>query len=114
VHWLLLFPFYFFSALACGFMLLVLHRLARRSPDLDRLAALSCAIAVAGVALPLLAGWAEIEDYRVRTILLLALGSFLLAILDAGLRRWLALPVDQELETGEVPRHRKVTAPAVE
>ncbi len=115
MHWLLLFPYYFFSALTCGGALLILHRLARRSPDLDRLAAISCVTAIVVVAFPLLSGWAEIEDYRAMPMLLLGLGSFLLAVLDAGLRHALRLPVDQEFEPGYTPsRRRAETAPAVE
>ncbi len=115
MHWLLLIPYYFFSALACGSLLLILHRLARRSPDLDRLGAISCVAGIVAVALPLLTGWAEIEDYRATPMLLLGLGSFLLAVLDAILRHLLALPVDQEFEPGYTPsRRRPETAPAVE
>lgn len=96
-HWLLLIGFYFFSAVTCLFGLVLLGRFVRASVSINTLVLTAISISFLAIALPLVLGWARLADYTGTRLLLLGVGSFILAAVDIVLQRWLPLPLDQEL-----------------
>lgn len=97
LHWLILVPYYFFGALSLLLLLMVVARLLRLKIKVNTLVMAAVLIAVVAVALPLVAGWAEIRDYSGRILLLIGVDSFILAAVDTWLESRLPLPLDREL-----------------
>lgn len=97
LHWLIVIPFYFFGALSLLLLLMVLARVLRLKVKVNALVMVAVLVALVGVALPLVAGWAELEDYSGRLLLLIGVDSFILAAIDTWLESRLPLPLDQEL-----------------
>ncbi len=97
-HWLILVPYYFFAALACLLVLMLLGRFLRASLSINTLVMGAISVSLLAVACPLVLGWARLSDYTGRQLLLLGLSTFVLAALDVALQRWLPLPLDRELE----------------
>lgn len=99
LHWLILVPYYFFGALSLLLLLMVVARLLRLKIKVNTLVMTAVLIALAAVALPLVAGWAELEDYSGRVLLVVGVDSFLLAAVDTWLESRLPLPLDRELRS---------------
>jgi len=97
LHWLIVIPFYFFGALSLLLALMVVARLLRLKVKANTLVMIAVTVSIVGVALPLVAGWAEIHDYSGRIMLLIGVVSFLLAAADTLLEPRLPLPLDQDL-----------------
>jgi hypothetical protein len=97
LHWLILVPFYFFSALSLLLLMMVLARLLRMNIKVNTLVTTAVLVALVGVAVPLVVGWAEIEDYSGRILLLIGVDSFILAAVDTWLESRFPLPLDREL-----------------
>lgn len=97
LHWLVLIPYYFFSALCVLLLLIVVCRLLRVRIGANALVITSVLVAAGGVLLPLATGWAHIADYGGIGLVVLGVVSFMFAALDAWLEPRLALPLDQEL-----------------
>jgi hypothetical protein len=98
LHWLILFPYYFFGALSLLLLMMVVARLLRLQVKVNALVMIAVIVSIVSVALPLIAGWAEIGDYSGRMLLLIGVDSFILAAIDAALESRLPLPLDQELQ----------------
>lgn len=97
LHWLIVVPFYFFGALSLLLALMVVARLLRLKVKANTLVMVAVTVAIVGVALPLIAGWANIQEYSGRILLLVGVVSFILAAIDTWLGSRLPLPLDQEL-----------------
>jgi len=97
VHWLVVVPFYFFSAILTFLVLALVCRLARLPVGANALAIAAVVLAVAVVAVPLANHWVTLAQLTARPLLGLTAGSFLLAALDTLLQPLLPLPVDREL-----------------
>ena len=97
-HWLLLIGYYFFAALTCLLVLMLLGRVLRASVTINTLVMGAIGVSLIAIVLPLLLGWARLADYTGARLLLLGLSTFVLAALDVALQRWLPLPLDRELE----------------
>ena len=97
-HWLIVVPFYFFSALSFLLLTVVLARILRLKIGINPLVITAVIVSLGLVVAPLIAGWATVHDYEGRTMLVIGLVSMGLAGLDVVLQQWLPLPLDQELE----------------
>lgn len=96
-HWLVVIPFYFFSAIFMFLLLAVASRVIRLQVGANALATTAVIVAVALVAVPLACGWIDLEHLNGRRLLALAAASFVLAGLDTLLQPLLPLPVDRDL-----------------
>jgi hypothetical membrane protein len=97
VHWLVVVPFYFFSAIVTFLVLALVCRLVRLPVGANGLAITAVVLAVAVVAVPLASHWVSLAQLTARPLLALTAASFLLAALDTLLQPLLPLPVDREL-----------------
>lgn len=98
LHWLILFPYYFFGALSLLLLMMVVARLLRLKVKVNALVMTAVLVSLVAVALPLITGWAGIEDYSGRLLFLVGVDSFLLAAVDVALESRLPLPLDKELQ----------------
>lgn len=96
-HWLILFPYYFFTALSFLLLSIVVARVLRLKVGVNPLVMTSVVVSLALIAVPLILDWANLHDYEGRMMLAIGLGSFVLAGLDVLLEQWLPLPLDGEL-----------------
>jgi len=96
-HWLILFPYYFFTALSFLLLSIVVSRLLRLKVGVNPLVMTSVTVSVALVAVPLMLDWANLHDYEGRMMLGIGLASFVLAGVDVVLQQWLPLQLDREL-----------------
>ncbi len=96
MRWLLLIPFYVFTAIGVFLVLSMLCRILRLKLSANALAITSVAAGIAFVLLPLLEG-ITLADYSGLRLLALAGVTFLLATLDTLLEPLLPLPIDREL-----------------
>jgi hypothetical protein len=97
VHWLVVVPFYFFSAILMFLVLALVSRLVRLQIGANALAITAVVLALAVVATPLAAHWIGLAQLTARPLLALTAATFLLAALDTLLQPLLPLPVDREL-----------------
>jgi hypothetical protein len=97
LHWLILVPYYFIGALAAQPLLMVTCRLARAKVSLNALVGTAIGVTVAAIVVPLVCGWLDLRAFTGRALLVLLIGSLLLAALDAALAERLPLPLDTEL-----------------
>ena len=97
-HWLIVVPFYFFSALSFLLLTIVLARILRLKIGINPLVITSVTVSLGLVVLPLVVGWATVHDYEGRMMMVIGLVSLGLAGLDVVLQQWLPLPLDEELE----------------
>jgi len=98
LHALILIPFYFCSAIFALPVLVVLARVLRIKVGINPLVYLAIGSAVAGIVVPLAAGLLPLRAYNGRGLLILVLGSLVLAAVDSLLKRALPLPLDDELQ----------------
>ncbi len=98
LHWLILFPYYFFTALSLYLVFSLVCRLLRAEVSANPLAMSAVIVSLVLTALPLISGAARIADYGWRGLVALLLVSLTLATVDAVLKSSLALPLDRELE----------------
>jgi hypothetical protein len=98
LHWLILIPFYFFGALTCLLLFILLTRILRLSISINVIASTAVAIGLGFVIIPLLVGWVELRDYTARRMLILAVASLLLAALDVLLKERVPLSLDRDLD----------------
>lgn len=98
LHWLILFPYYFFTALGTSLLLLLLCRILRARLGANLLVTASVLLALVGVGAPLASGALRISDYSSLGFIVLALNSLLLAFVDTLLQPILPLPADLEFE----------------
>lgn len=97
MHWLILLPYYFFTAIGTSLLLLLLCRLVRARVGSSSLVTAAVILSLIGVAAPLVSGQMGIDDYSTLGFLVLAAASLLLAGLDTLLQPLLPLPADDEL-----------------
>ena len=96
-HWLVVIPFYFFSAIGTFLLLALGSRLVRFQAGANALAIAAVIIAVVLVAVPLATGWTDLEHLGGRRLLGLGIATFVLAAIDTALQAWLPLPADRDL-----------------
>ena len=97
LHWLIIVPFYFFTALSFLLLIIVVARVLRLKVGVNPLVMTSVTTSIGLVAVPLMLNWADMHDYEGRYMLVIGLASFVLAGLDVILQQWLPLPLDEEL-----------------
>lgn len=98
LHWLILFPYYFFTAV-CLFLLLSLTcRVLRAGVSANPLATTAAVAAAVAAILPLAVGWTRLAQYSWQGLVALLAASAVLATVDAALSTSLKLPLDAELE----------------
>jgi hypothetical protein len=97
LHWLIIIPFYFFTALSFLLLIIVVARVLRLKVGVNPLVMTAVTTSIGLVAVPLIFNWADLHDYEGRFMLAIGLGSFVLAGLDVILQQWLPLPLDDEL-----------------
>lgn len=97
MHWLVVIPYYFFSAVLCFLVLALAARILRLRVGANLLATAAVLLAVVAVAVSLTAGWVDLADLTLWRLLSLAAVSFVAAALDALLRPILPLPADADL-----------------
>ena len=98
LHWLILFPYYFFTALSLFLLLLVICRVVRAEVSANPLSMTAVVAAVVLTAAPLVSGATSISDYSWPGLVFLLVVSLVLATIDAVLKSSLAVPIDAELE----------------
>jgi uncharacterized membrane protein YadS len=96
-RWLVVIPFYFFSAILTFLLLTVASRVLRLRVGANGLAITAVIVAVALVALPLALGWVDLEHLGGRRLLALGIATFVVAALDTLLQPRLPLPADRDL-----------------
>jgi len=101
LHWLILIPFYFFGSITLLLSFILAARVSRLRVSVDPLVPGACALAVALIVVPLLAGWVTLDAYGGRVLVVLIVASFTLAGLDALLQPLVPLPLDEELRESE-------------
>jgi hypothetical protein len=106
LHWLILIPFYFFGSITLLLSFILAARVSRLRVSVDPLVPGACALAVALIVVPLLAGWVTLDAYGGRVLVVLIVASFTLAGLDALLQPLVPLPLDEELRESEPAKAR--------
>jgi hypothetical protein len=101
LHWLIIVPYYFFGALSLLSALVVACRLLRLKVSINFLVMTSIITTLLALAVPLTFDWVDVDSFTGRGAAALLIGSFLFAGIDAVLKRWLSLPLDEELEAQE-------------
>jgi hypothetical protein len=97
LHWLVVVPFYFFSAILTFLLLSLASRIVRLRVGANSLAIASVILAVAVVALPLALDWIDLPHLNGRRLLALGAATFVLAALDTLLQPLLPVPADRDL-----------------
>ena len=97
MHWIIVLPYYFIATLALLPLLILGARLFRLKVSINALVGTAIVLAVAGIVVPLAAGWLSLGHLSGRPLLALVIASFLLAAIDFALARVLPLPLDDEL-----------------
>lgn len=97
LHWLIVIPFYFFTALLVFFVLAITCRVLRARVGANPLAITAAVTALVATVVPAALGWLPLEAYTSMRMVALAVGSFVLAVLDMLLMPTLGLPLDDEL-----------------
>lgn len=98
LHWLILIPYYFFSALSFFLLFSVICRVVRASISANPIAITAVVAGLVATAAPLLSGATELADYSWPGMLALFAISMVLALVDTILKGSLSLPADAELE----------------
>jgi hypothetical protein len=97
LHWLIVIPFYFFTALSLFFALSIGCRIIRAKVGANPLAVAAAVTALLTAILPVAAGWVPLAAYTTLRMVGLGVASFVLAAVDTLLMPSLALPLDDEL-----------------
>jgi len=97
LHWLILFPYYFFIALAYLGVLMVVSRLLRIKTSINTLIGISIAVSVIDLVVVFAFDFVEIGDFRFWPLLAIFAVSLVCATLDNLLQGKLPLPLDDEL-----------------
>ncbi len=98
LHWLVLFPYYFFTALTLFLVLSIACRVVGAKSSANPLATGAIVLGLIATALPLLSGWTHLADYSWQGMVALLVASLLLATVDTFLKSGFPLPLDEELE----------------
>ena len=97
MHWLLVIPFYVFTAIGVFLVLSLLCRVLRLKLAAHTLAVTAVIIGIFVVLLPLFEHLIALPDFNGRRLMMLAGVTFVLAAIDALLEPVLPLPIDDEL-----------------
>ena len=97
MRWLLLIPFYVFTAIAVFLLLSIVCRVLRIKLAAHTLAITSVVLGVAVVCLSFFEHFIELPDLTGMRLVILAAVTFLLAAVDTLLEPLLPLPLDKEL-----------------
>lgn len=97
LHWLILFPYYFFGALTLLGVLLLVARLTRLEIAINTLVTTAIAVSLVALVVPFVFGWVGIASFTGLGVAMLLVASFAVAAVDALLYRSLPLPLDEEL-----------------
>jgi RsiW-degrading membrane proteinase PrsW (M82 family) len=98
LHYLILVPYYFFGALTLTLAIILACRLTRRSLAINAVVSASVLGTIASLFVVLSTYHVSIEHFRLLPLLGLLAVSFLLAGIDAVLRKRLPLALDREIE----------------
>jgi hypothetical protein len=98
LHWLVLIPYYFFSALSFFLLFSVICRLVRAPVSANPMAITAILAGLVATAAPLLSGMTSLANYSWPGMLGLFAISMVLALADSLLKASLSLPADAELE----------------
>ncbi len=97
MHWLVVVPFYFFSAILTFLVLALVCRVTRAKIGANPLATIAVILAVGVVAVPLSLDWIDLAHMNGRRLLVLAVATVVLAAIDTLLQPLLPLPADRDL-----------------
>ena len=98
MHWLIVIPLYFFAALALLLSLMLVSRLLRLRVSVNPLVTIAVTVSLALIVAPVVIGWATLDSYTGRVLLVLMLSTFAMALIDTFLQTYLPVPLDKELE----------------
>lgn len=101
LHWLILFPYYFFGAMVVLGTMLIGSRLLRLRVSINTLVTIAIAVTLLLLIVPLALGWTRIRSFGGLGVAFLLLASFCVAALDAWLGRRLPLSLDVDLTASE-------------
>lgn len=97
-HWLIVIPLYFFAALAMLLFLILAARLLRLKISVNPLVTTAVTVSLALIVAPVVTGWATLDSYTGRGLLVLMLATFAIVAIDTFLQSFLPVPLDKELE----------------
>lgn len=97
LHWLILFPYYFFLALAYLSVLMVIARLARIKASINTFVGISIVVSLIDLIVLFAFDFVTIDDFRFLPLLAIFAVSLVFAALDHLLQGRLPLPLDEEL-----------------
>jgi cyanate permease len=98
LHWLILFPYYFFTALSLYLLFSLICRLVRAEASANSLAMTAVVGSVIATATPILIGSVPLASYSWPGLVALLVISSALAVADAVFKGSLPLALDEELE----------------
>jgi hypothetical protein len=97
VHYLLVIPLYFFTALATFLVLALVSRILRLKVGANTLATTAVILGIAAVVVPLALDWIDLAHLSGRQLLVIGGLTFVLAALDTLLEPLLPVRFDREL-----------------
>lgn len=97
LHWLILIPYYFIGTITVTALLSTLCRLTRLNLSANTLIRTAVVCTLVLLVGPLWLGWISSAFFTTKGLILLLALSFVLAGLDAALRKKLPLAMDHEL-----------------
>lgn len=100
MHSLIVFPFYFFTALSLTALLVIGARLLRSKVAINTLVVISVLVSLVAVISLLASDALSVDDLKLVPMLVLMLVSFVLAGIDAILMKSIPLDLDEEMVTG--------------
>lgn len=98
MHALIVFPYYFFAALNLAVVLVLLTRLLRLKVSINTLVTTSVVVSLVAMILVMSHDEISARDLKGGPMLVMAIVSFVLAGLDALLKKSLPHQIDQELD----------------
>jgi len=98
LHGLILIPYYFLGTMCLVALITLLCRVIRLNTSGGAFVPLAVAISVGAITISLVTGWATLADFHWKGVVALMASSFVLAGLDAGLKKVLPLTCDHAPE----------------
>lgn len=98
MHYLIVFPYYFFTALTLSLLLSIVTRVLRLRIAIGTLVTTAVLVSLGGYIAALASDGISIEHFTGLPMLAVGLTSFLLAAVDTVLKRALPHAIDEELQ----------------
>lgn len=97
MHYLILFPYYFFTALTLAIALSIITRTLRLKLSINAIMLTSVLVSLAGYMIMIASPQFSIDHFTGKPMAAIGVASFVLATLDTVLKRALPHAIDEEL-----------------